>query len=239
MNDDVNAIISDNRLVLNGVNSKIAYEYYYNDDLNKYGPFFILKTDKSGDKPQYDRFYYKDAEIVRWVDKSGKQQLVANAPFAPEDNEHFIARLNKAVFENRLVINSSKNNKEVSQIEKLVVDIDADIQGGKYKKGDVEDNSYENSGDGSEEYLDNNSEPIYKRTYSSSDHTDDETKEYYKKGKLIYTINTHYASEYMRMGGFFNEYCSKTEIFYFADGGKRECKTYQYNNGEILVITEE
>ena len=239
VDDTLKGTIGLNRIIVSNSVTEINYEYYYDDNLNKYGPFFILKTDKNSGKTLYDRYYFYYSEIVRWVDKSGKQQLVANGPYAPENIEHFIARYSKAACENQYLINNSKKNKEVSQIEKLAVGIDDAILLGEYKKGDIQDNSYENGSSGSEEYLDKKGNIIYKKFTSDNDHFSNESIEYFKNGKLMFSKMKHTSYGLMGFNELFGANAVETTTVFFDDGTKREYKTTQYRYGEIQVITEE
>lgn len=229
------------RITVNNKSDKLVYEYYYDEVLNKDEPFFILKADNSSEKVMYDRFYFKNRKIVRWVDKNGKKQIVANAEFAPENIELFIARKYKAAYYNELTLINSKHNQEVENIRRTIAKIDDDITKGNYKRGKVYDSFEGSGGEGEEEYVDSKGELIYRKEYDGGDYHSSVIEQYYQNSKIIYSKGENSQNMNLMAAGNYSSgelQSSNSETFYFKDGSQREYEEKQFDNGTILFISE-
>ena len=221
------------------VKEGITYEYYYNNELNKYGPFFILKSEKQGDETITERFYFEHGKIIRHLNNSDEKQPLCDAMYAPEDDEHYQSRIYYSLFYNAIALQATEINKLVEKNDILANKISTDIENGLYKKGDCQSHSEGEGYSATEEYLDKNNNRIY---YSSEDEGEgggSSSEEYYLEGKLILSIR---SESYYPMGECddvlyysWNDYEKEIETYYDNGTIIREYTTYA--NGDITEIT--
>ena len=176
--------LTEHKFLVKDEADNVNYEYYYDDDLNTEGPFFILKTDLSVKKYQ-DRFYYLDGKIVRWIDGNGEKRLVADALYAPEEENHLRARRHLIEFRNEEYLKNLENNQLVKKIDNLCNTIDDNISAGMYKKGDSNSESMGEYFHSEDTYFNKNNELIYYSQRSADEAGSDYETRYYNNGKLI------------------------------------------------------
>jgi hypothetical protein len=222
----------ENKLMVENLPKKIKYEYYYDDKLNEYGPFFILITDNNG-KTTSERYYYMHGIIIRHVANDGNLQLIDDAPFGPENEVHLQARKHLADFKSAKILSNKLNNQSVENVDKMCREIDDKISKGLYKKGDTNSAGMGEYQHSSETYLDNKKNTIY-----SFDHTSDEcgtveSKSYYANGELIWSFDEGYEDSKGDNAGWYSNTYSETT--YYSKGSS--FRTIREQNG-VTEISE-
>lgn len=212
---------TNNKFVVTDNNNGIRYEYYYDESLNRNGPFFIYKVQGKIE----NRYYFLHGRIIRWLDENKKEQLIADALFAPENEQHYLARKYKSEFENAELIKKHNTNRTKTIVDNLCTKIREDIRNDRYKKGDSDNQSMGEYVSRTETYLDNKKNQIYSSN-SVSDEGGGYTEEsFYSDGKLLYSYSDR-------------NYIDNTKEIdepYWTSGQYTVIE--YYNNGE-LVFTE-
>ena len=175
---------SEEKFVVTDEPNKMRYEYYFDQKLSAYGPFFIYVID-SKDGKRENRYYFIHGKIIRWLDEEKIMQLVSDARFAPENDVHYKARQHLADFENQEALDHEEVNKLVASIDQLCKEINSDISSGKYKKGDSHSVGMGEYQEGSETYLDDNENLIYGYSYSTDEGGATYTRNYYQNGQSL------------------------------------------------------
>ncbi len=178
---------TNNKLVVTDKNNGVTYEYFYDESLNRNGPFFIFEVRDNTE----NRYYYLHGRIIRWLDENKNEQLIADALFAPENEQHYLARRYKTDFDNAELLKKYKVEKIKSTIDGLCAKISEDIGNGMYKRGDSDNTSMGEYQVRQETYLDDEQNLIYSLN-SQSDEGGGYTEEsYYMNGELIRSSSNH------------------------------------------------
>jgi len=170
-----------NKIIVEDTARNIRYEYYYNSNLNKYGPFFIFKVEGE----EENRYYFHHGRIIRWLDKNKKERLISDAIYAPEHDEHFKARKFKALAENKILIEEHNLDIVKNRIDSLCQVIETNINAGIYKKGDTERASSGEYTSLNETYIDSLQNVMYKIDAASDETGSVTTEEFYFGENLI------------------------------------------------------
>lgn len=221
---------SEQRFVVNDLANKIRFEYYYHDDLNRYGPFFIFTIDNSGGSKKENRFYYQHGKIVRWVGPDGKQLPVSDALYCPEEERHMQARRHLIMFNNAKSLKNLTNNSRVNKIDALCKKISNDISAGLYKKGDTDNHMMGEYTSSHETYLDKNEKMIYEHSSQSDEGGSNMNEKFFQAGILIreYNENSYYQlTEQDRKAGWYPDSYNITVYYYNGDA----FRSYKTNAG--------
>jgi len=227
LDNGVKGSYSEQRFVVNDENAKTRYEYYYNHDLNRYGPFFIFIVDNSGGSKKENRFYYQHGKIVRWVGPDGKQLPISDAMYCPEEEHHMNARRHLIMFNNAKVLKNTTVNSRVKQIDALCQKINEDISLGRYKKGDTDNHYMGEYSSTHDTYLDKNGDKIYESSSESDEGGSNRNEKFFQNGKLIrdFHENSYYQlTEFDRNAGWFPEPYDIT-VYYFNGEPIRSYRT--------------
>ncbi len=197
----------------------VIYEYYYDASLNRNGPFFIFKV--SG--KQQNRYYYIHGRIILWLDANKEEQLIADALFAPENEQHYLARQHKAFIKNAESIEQYKLRNLKIRVDSMCKKIELDIRKGLYKKGDSKSHGMGEYHSRDEVYLDDKQNVIYASSSVSDEGGSTSEVKFYTDGKLIrgfsnkyYTDNTDKANEPSWTSGQYSltQYYNKGELIF-------------------------
>jgi len=230
MDNDLKGSYSDERFIVSDDKNKIRYEYYYNDLLNRYGPFFIFITNNSSGSKKENRYYFKQGKIVRWVGEDGKTKPISDAIYCPEEENHRISRVHVIMFNNTKMLKKNAYNSLVAKIDALCNKISDDVSAGLYKKGDsdnVQMGEYTSSHD---IYTDKSGKTIYERTSQSDEGGSIMTETYFQNGEKIREFSENNYEELNdedRNSGWFPDSYNLTT--YYKDGSP--IRTYKTNAG--------
>lgn len=187
-NDTLTGYKTTRMFTVKDVKNKLQFDYFYHDSLNVHGPFFILKTDRSSGKPVYNRFYYDQGRFIQWLDNENRPQMLSSAVYAPENEEHYRARLFMAGFNSAV----SKRNKQVNmwqaQLDKLAETIESNVNSGIYKKGDSDSQSQGEYQHSTNSYLNSKNQLMYDSEETSDESGSRSTRNYYNNGSLMLSV---------------------------------------------------
>ena len=169
---------------------KITYEYYYDNDLNAYGPFFIFKVQEGKE----DRYYFKDGRIIRWIDEHKEDRIISDALFAYEHPMHRLARQHSQWIKNKQTKSMHPIAELKQEVDNQTAVIDEDIKKGRYKRGDTKSRSSGEYQHNIEEYIVEEKRRIYFKEAASDEGGSDIEEMYYTEGKLLRAFETKYQA---------------------------------------------
>ncbi|RLD83848.1 MAG: hypothetical protein DRJ07_05895, partial [Bacteroidetes bacterium] len=221
---------SEERFIVNDKSKNVRYEYYYDWELNRYGPFFIFIIDKSTGTKNENRYYYQHGKIVRWVGDEEKLIPISDALYCPEEENHLRARQHLILFNNSKVLKNGTNNARVKEIDLLCEKILEDISKDRYKKGDHYESFMGGAGSIRENYIDENGNDIYDELQEIDEGGGTMTEIFYKNGKKIRELTDGNYSEItdddIKVGWFPVTY-NLTTYYYEGD----QFRSYKSNAG--------